>query len=61
MFLKIDVYNGAMVDDLDFGFRMRSAPRNTAWTDSRPRNYAFAFELREAGILTEEDFCRMPG
>jgi benzoyl-CoA reductase subunit BamB len=51
----------AFVDDLDFGFRI--AQRATEYgVDgfSTPQIMAFAFELREAGILTEQDFAGCP-
>jgi benzoyl-CoA reductase subunit BamB len=51
----------AMVDDLDFGFRI--AQRATEYgVDgfSTPQIMAFAFELKEAGILTEKDFEGCP-
>jgi aldehyde:ferredoxin oxidoreductase len=51
----------AMVDDLDFGFRI--AQRATEYgVDgfSTPQIMAFAFELKEAGILTDKDFEGCP-
>ena len=60
-FSKLTYTMAAMVDDLDFGFRI--AQRATEYgVDgfSTPQIMAFAFELREAGILTEEDFAGCP-
>ena len=48
----------AFVDDLDFGFRI--AQRATEYgVDgfSTPQMMAFAFELKDAGILTDADFA----
>ena len=60
-FSKLTYTMAAMVDDLDFGFRI--AQRATEYgVDgfSTPQIMAFAFELREAGILAEEDFAGCP-
>ena len=60
-FSKLTYTMAAMVDDLDFGFRI--AQRATEYgVDgfSTPQIMAFAFELREAGILTEDDFAGCP-
>jgi benzoyl-CoA reductase subunit BamB len=54
-------YTMAAMSDLDFGLRI--AQRATEYgVDgfSTPQVMAFAFELREAGILTESDFPGMP-
>jgi aldehyde:ferredoxin oxidoreductase len=51
----------AFVDDLDFGFKI--AQRATEYgVDgfSTPQIMAFAFELKEAGILTDADFAGCP-
>ena len=60
-FSKLTYTMAAMVDDLDFGFRI--AQRATEYgVDgfSTPQIMAFAFELKEAGILTEKDFEGCP-
>jgi benzoyl-CoA reductase subunit BamB len=60
-FTKLTYSMAAFVDDLDFGFRI--AQRATEFgVDgfSTPQIMAFAFELREAGILTEKDFEGCP-
>jgi benzoyl-CoA reductase subunit BamB len=60
-FSKLTYTMAAFVDDLDFGFRI--AQRATEYgVDgfSTPQIMAFAFELREAGILTEQDFIGCP-
>ena len=60
-FSKLTYTMAAFVDDLDFGFRI--AQRATEYgVDgfSTPQIMAFAFELREAGILTENDFAGCP-
>ncbi|MCX5811540.1 MAG: aldehyde dehydrogenase [Proteobacteria bacterium] len=60
-FTKLTYTMAAFVDDLDFGFRI--AQRATEYgVDgfSTPQIMAFAFELREAGILTEADFEGCP-
>ena len=54
-------YTMAAYSDLDFGFKI--AQRATEYgVDgfSAPQVMAFALELREAGILTDEDFPGMP-
>jgi benzoyl-CoA reductase subunit BamB len=54
-------YTMAAYSDLDFGFRI--AQRATEYgVDgfSTPQIMAFAFELKEAGILTDEDFAGCP-
>jgi benzoyl-CoA reductase subunit BamB len=61
-FTKLTYSMGAMSDRLEFGFRI--AQRATEYgVDgySAPQVMAFALELLEAGILTEEDFPEMPG
>jgi benzoyl-CoA reductase subunit BamB len=60
-FSKLTYTMAAMVDDLDFGFRI--AQRATEYgVDgfSTPQIMAFAFELKEAVILTEKDFEGCP-
>ena len=60
-FSKLTYTMAAFVDDLDFGFRI--AQRATEYgVDgfSTPQIMAFAFELKEAGILTEQDFEGCP-
>lgn len=60
-FTKLTYNMAAFVDDLDFGFRI--AQRATEYgVDgfSTPQIMAFAFELREAGILTDKDFEGCP-
>jgi benzoyl-CoA reductase subunit BamB len=60
-FTKLTYTMAAFVDDLDFGFRI--AQRATEYgVDgfSTPQIMAFAFELKEAGILTDEDFSGCP-
>ena len=60
-FSKLTYNMAAFVDDLDFGFRI--AQRATEYgVDgfSTPQIMAFAFELREAGILTDKDFEGCP-
>ena len=54
-------YTMAAFSDLDFGFKI--AQRATEYgVDgfSTPQTMAFALELKEAGILTDEDFPGMP-
>ncbi|MCX6071849.1 MAG: aldehyde dehydrogenase, partial [Chloroflexi bacterium] len=54
-------YAMAAYSDLDFGFRI--AQRATEYgvdAFSTPQVMAFALELLEAGILTEQDFAGMP-
>jgi benzoyl-CoA reductase subunit BamB len=60
-FSKLTYNMAAFVDDLEFGFRI--AQRATEYgVDgfSTPQIMAFAFELREAGILGEEHFEGCP-
>jgi benzoyl-CoA reductase subunit BamB len=60
-FSKLTYSMAAFVDSLDFGFRI--AQRATEYgVDgfSTPQVMAFAFELKEAGILTEADFAGCP-
>jgi benzoyl-CoA reductase subunit BamB len=60
-FSKLTYAMAAFVDDLDFGFRI--AQRATEYgVDgfSTPQIMAFAFELKEAGILTDADFAGCP-
>ncbi|MFH0994682.1 MAG: aldehyde ferredoxin oxidoreductase N-terminal domain-containing protein [Pseudomonadota bacterium] len=60
-FSKLTYTMAAYVDSLDFGFRI--AQRATEYgVDgfSTPQTMAFAFELKEAGILTDADFEGCP-
>jgi len=60
-FTKLTYSMAAFVDDLEFGFRI--AQRATEYgVDgfSTPQIMAFAVELHEAGILTDEDFAGCP-
>ncbi len=60
-FSKLTYSMAAFVDDLDFGFKI--AQRATEYgVDgfSTPQTMAFAFELKEAGILTDADFEGCP-
>ena len=60
-FSKLTYAMAAFVEDLDFGFRI--AQRATEYgVDgfSTPQIMAFAFELKDAGILTEADFEGCP-
>jgi benzoyl-CoA reductase subunit BamB len=60
-FSKLTYAMAAFVDDLDFGFKI--AQRATEYgVDgfSTPQIMAFAFELKEAGILTDADFEGCP-
>jgi benzoyl-CoA reductase subunit BamB len=60
-FSKLTYTMAAFVDDLDFGFKI--AQRATEYgVDgfSTPQIMAFAFELKEAGILTDADFVGCP-
>ena len=58
-FTKLTYILGAMADDLDFGFDIGSVAQSYGVDGfSAPQVMAFAIELYEAGILTDED---MPG
>jgi benzoyl-CoA reductase subunit BamB len=60
-FSKLTYTMAAFVDDLDFGFRI--AQRATEYGldgFSTPQIMAFAFELKETGILTDADFEGCP-
>jgi benzoyl-CoA reductase subunit BamB len=60
-FTKLTYTMAAFVDDLDFGFKI--AQRATEYgVDgfSTPQIMAYAFELKEAGILTDGDFEGCP-
>jgi len=60
-FSKLTYTMAAFVDDLDFGFKI--AQRATEYgVDgfSTPQIMAFAFELKDAGILTDADFDGCP-
>jgi benzoyl-CoA reductase subunit BamB len=60
-FTKLTYTMAAFVDDLDFGFRIaQKATEYGVDGFSTPQIMAFGFELREAGILTEEDFAGCP-
>ncbi|MDP2268428.1 MAG: aldehyde ferredoxin oxidoreductase N-terminal domain-containing protein, partial [Deltaproteobacteria bacterium] len=60
-FTKLTYTMAAFVDDLDFGFRIaQKATEYGVDGFSTPQIMAFAFELREAGILTDEDFAGCP-
>jgi benzoyl-CoA reductase subunit BamB len=60
-FSKLTYAMAAFVDDLDFGFRIsQRATEYGVDGFSTPQIMAFAFELREAGILTEADFEGCP-
>jgi benzoyl-CoA reductase subunit BamB len=60
-FTKLTYTMAAFVDDLDFGFRIaQKATEYGVDGFSTPQIMAFAFELKEAGILTEEDFAGCP-
>ncbi len=58
-FTKLTYVLGALADDLDFGFKIASIAQSHGIDGfSAPQVMAFAIELYEAGILTDED---MPG
>jgi benzoyl-CoA reductase subunit BamB len=60
-FSKLTYTMAAFVDDLDFGFRIaQKATEYGVDGFSTPQIMAFAFELKEAGILTDEDFAGCP-
>jgi benzoyl-CoA reductase subunit BamB len=60
-FSKLTYTMAAFVDDLDFGFRIaQKATEYGVDGFSTPQIMAFAFELKEAGILTEQDFAGCP-
>jgi len=60
-FSKLTYAMAAFVDDLDFGFRIaQRASEYGVDGFSTPQVMAFAFELKEAGILTEADFAGCP-
>ncbi len=60
-FSKLTYTMAAFVDDLDFGFRIaQSATEYGVDGFSTPQIMAFAFELKEAGILTDADFAGCP-
>jgi Aldehyde:ferredoxin oxidoreductase len=60
-FTKLTYTMAAFVDDLDFGFRIsQRAAEYGVDGFSTPQIMAFAFELREAGILTDADFEGCP-
>jgi benzoyl-CoA reductase subunit BamB len=57
-FSKLTYTMAAFVDDLDFGFRIaQKATEYGVDGFSTPQMMAFAFELKEAGILTDADFA----
>jgi len=56
-FSKLTYTMAAFVDDLDFGFKIaQKATEYGVDGFSTPQIMAFAFELKEAGILTDKDF-----
>jgi aldehyde:ferredoxin oxidoreductase len=60
-FSKLTYAMGAYVDDLDFSFRIaQRAFEYGVDSFSTPQILAFAVELQEAGILTDEDFAGCP-
>ena len=60
-FSKLTYAMAAFVDDLDFGFRIaQRASEYGVDGFSTPQIMAFAFELKEAGILTDADFVGCP-
>ena len=60
-FSKLTYTMAAFVDDLDFGFRIaQKATEYGVDGFSTPQIMAFAFELKEAGILTDADFDGCP-
>jgi benzoyl-CoA reductase subunit BamB len=60
-FSKLTYTMAAFVDDLDFGFQIaQKATEYGVDGFSTPQIMAFAFELREAGILSETDFEGCP-
>jgi benzoyl-CoA reductase subunit BamB len=60
-FSKLTYTMAAFVDDLDFGFRIaQKATEYGVDGFSTPQIMAFAFELKEAGILTDADFVGCP-
>jgi len=60
-FSKLTYAMAAFVDDLDFGFRIaQRASEYGVDGFSTPQIMAFAFELKEAGILTDADFAGCP-
>jgi len=60
-FSKLTYAMAAFVDDLDFGFRIaQRASEYGVDGFSTPQVMAFAFELKEAGILTDADFEGCP-
>jgi benzoyl-CoA reductase subunit BamB len=57
-FSKLTYTMAAFVDDLDFGFRIaQKATEYGVDGFSTPQMMAFAFELKDAGILTDADFA----
>jgi benzoyl-CoA reductase subunit BamB len=60
-FTKLTYAMAAFVDDLDFGFQIaQKATEYGVDGFSMPQTMAFAFELKEAGILTDADFAGCP-
>jgi len=60
-FSKLTYTMAAFVDDLDFGFRIaQKATEYGVDGFSTPQIMAFAFELKDAGILTDDDFAGCP-
>ena len=60
-FTKLTYTMAAFVDDLDFGFKIaQTATEYGVDGFSMPQTMAFAFELKEAGILSDADFEGCP-
>ena len=60
-FSKLTYVFAAMVDDLDFGFKIASVAQNYGFDGySTPQVIAFSLELLDAGILTKEDVKGLP-
>jgi benzoyl-CoA reductase subunit BamB len=60
-FSKLTYTMAAFVDDIDFGFKIaQRASEYGVDGFSTPQTMAFAFELKEAGILTDADFAGCP-
>jgi benzoyl-CoA reductase subunit BamB len=60
-FTKLTYTMAAFVEDLDFGFKIaQQATEYGVDGFSMPQTMAFAFELKEAGILTDADFAGCP-
>jgi benzoyl-CoA reductase subunit BamB len=60
-FSKLTYTMAAFVDDIDFGFKIaQRASEYGVDGFSTPQTMAFAFELKDAGILTDADFAGCP-